>query len=187
MKFKKVISFIIAAGMILSVGVMPSNKSCIAVTASAASATLAAPKNIKAAVGTDKITLKWDKVSGADAYRIYLYDFYNKKYRSVKTVTGTTAAITGLLSEQKYYFKICALKKSNGKYTEGEKYSFSYTTKSIGDKNIVLTEYYEPCDLGSKGFDLLTYFKYDKNGRIIEVNIVYSGSMRSSYEHKGEI
>lgn len=168
MKFKKVISFILAAGMVFSAAVMPSSEnSGIAITASAASAALAAPKNIKAAVGTDKITLKWDKVSGADAYRVYLYDSYNKKYRSVKTVTDTKAAITGLLSEQKYYFKICALKKTNGKYSEGEKYSFGYTTKSIGDKNIVLKEIYIPW--GNKSGDEAYKIDYDNNGRIKKV------------------
>lgn len=83
---------------------------------------LASPDNIKAsAKTTNSITLKWDKVSGADAYTVYLYNASTGKYEKYKTVTSNSCVIKNLKKNTKYKFKVSALDKVNGKYKEGEK------------------------------------------------------------------
>ena len=92
---------------------------------------LASPDNIRASAKTkNSITLKWDKVAGADAYNVYLFNNATGKYEKYKTVTSATCVIKGLKKNTKYKFRVSALDKVNGKYAEGEKSdSVSVTTK----------------------------------------------------------
>lgn len=90
--------------------------------ATASSDTLAAPDNIKASSTTpNSVTITWDKVSGADAYTVYMYNSTTGKYEKYKTVTSNSCVIKSLKKNTKYKFKIVALDKVNGKYKEGEK------------------------------------------------------------------
>lgn len=83
---------------------------------------LSAPSNVKASAKTATgITLKWDKVSGADAYAVYMYNSTTGKYEKYKTVTTNSCTIKKLKKNTKYKFKVVALDKVNGKYKEGEK------------------------------------------------------------------
>lgn len=85
-----------------------------------ASDKLAAPKNVKASAKTaDSITLKWDSVSGADAYAVYVYNSSKKKYEKFKTVTSEKCKVTGLKKGTKYKFIVKSLKKNGNKYTTG--------------------------------------------------------------------
>lgn len=78
----------------------------------------AAPQNIKASAKTaDSITLKWDSVSGADAYAVYIYNSSTKKYEKFKTVTSAKCKVTGLKKGTKYKFIVKSLKKNGNKYT----------------------------------------------------------------------
>ena len=88
---------------------------------SSSNGTLAAPTGIKSSKSTDKIILSWDAVSGADAYRVYMYDSSTGEYEQYKDVSGTKCTISGLKSGTAYKFKIAALKKSNGKYKAGKR------------------------------------------------------------------
>lgn len=82
---------------------------------------LASPANIKASAKTaSSITLKWDKVSGADAYTVYMYNSSTGKYEKYKTVTSNSCVIKSLKKNTKYKFKVVALDKVNGKYVKGE-------------------------------------------------------------------
>ncbi|MGN0600245.1 MAG: fibronectin type III domain-containing protein [Oscillospiraceae bacterium] len=186
MTIKKLAAFIIAAAMLFGISVIPSadvNDLFISVSATSK---LSAPSGIKAAAGTDKITLTWDKVNGADAYRVYMYDSYSKKFKKIKTATETKATITGLLSEESYRFMLSAVKKNGKTYTGGEfSKEFKVTTKSIGSKNLVLTEYYNPNM--EKGSDVDYFFEYDNDGRIASVKSCYLGSHSQNYEFKGDI
>ena len=79
MNIRKFAAFILAAAMFLGISAIPTaEESGISISASAASK-LSAPSGIKAAAGTDKITLIWDKVNGADAYRQLLIITIPKK------------------------------------------------------------------------------------------------------------
>lgn len=89
--------------------------------ASSSAKNLAAPTDIKASKTSSKITLSWKPVSGADAYRIYMYDAETGEYEQYKDVSGTKCTISGLKSGTAYKFKIAALKKSNGKYKAGKR------------------------------------------------------------------
>lgn len=80
---------------------------------------LPAPENVKVTVSGTSAVIKWDKVKGADAYRVYKYDSAKKKYVRVKTVSGTKATIKSL-SKGKHYFKIAAAVKSGKKYISGK-------------------------------------------------------------------
>ncbi|MGN1303949.1 MAG: RHS repeat domain-containing protein [Oscillospiraceae bacterium] len=186
MTIKKFATLIIAAAMLFGISVIPSAEvNDLFISASAASK-LSAPSGIKAAAGTDKITLTWDKVSGADAYRVYMYDSNSKKFKKIMTTTETKTTITGLLSEESYRFMLSAVKKNGKTYTGGENSKeFKVTTKSIGSKNLVLMEYYEPCM--EKGSDKDYFFEYDNNGRIVGIKSYSLDSFRQDYENKGYI
>ena len=91
---------------------------------------LPAPDGIKASVSTDKITLKWDKVDGADAYSVYMLNAKTGKYEKYKTVKSEKCTVSGLSKNTKYKFKIVALDSVNGKYKTGEtSKAVSATTK----------------------------------------------------------
>ena len=57
------------------------------------------------------VTLKWNKVTGADGYRVYKYNSSTKKYEVIKTVTKTSLKISKLKSGTTYKFKVRAYKK----------------------------------------------------------------------------
>lgn len=99
-------------------------------SASTTTTKLAAPKGIKGTVSEDKITLKWNKVSGAKAYRVYKYNSKTGKYVKYKDVTGTTCTVTGLKAGTSYKFKVYALTSKNGKYVQHKASKVvSYKTK----------------------------------------------------------
>lgn len=80
------------------------------------SSKLAAPTNIKGSVSENKIVLTWNKVSGAKAYRVYMYNAKTGKYVKYKDVGSEKCTVTGLDGDTKYSFKVYALAVENGKY-----------------------------------------------------------------------
>lgn len=123
MNMKKIAA--VGAAIIMSAGILtgvPINEESVpvfAVTAEAADSKLAAPKNVKAAAGDGNVTLTWNKVKGADAYRVYLYNAETKKYEKYKLVKGTKATVTGLENGKTYKFKVAAAVKSGKSYKTG--------------------------------------------------------------------
>lgn len=111
---------VMAAGIVTGVPMNSENVSTFSITAEAADSKLAAPKNLKAAAGDGKITLTWDKVKGADAYRVYLYNAETKKYEKYKLIKGTKTTITGLENGKTYKFKVAAAVKSSKSYKTGK-------------------------------------------------------------------
>lgn len=99
------------------------------VSKTAAGGMLDAPANLDATKTKNSVTLVWDDVTGADAYRVYVYDKKTGKYKKYKDVTSSKCKVTGLSANTTYKFKVVALKKSSGKYTEGEYATISVTTK----------------------------------------------------------
>lgn len=80
-----------------------------------------------------KITVKWNKVSGASGYQVYRYTRNNGKLMLKKTTitkSNVVKLVDGNLSKKKYSYKIRAYKKINNKITYG---SFS-STKSTTPK-----------------------------------------------------
>ncbi len=88
-------------------------------------------KSVKAgAKGSKQVTVNWAKVVGADGYRIYYSvdeDFETVKKVTVKPGDEVSKVIKGLKKGKKYYFRVRAFKKVNGKNVWG-KYS---STKSV--------------------------------------------------------
>ncbi|MBE6786224.1 MAG: hypothetical protein E7538_08355 [Ruminococcaceae bacterium] len=73
-----------------------------------------ATSKITASQTTTTITLKWSKVTGADAYRVYKYNSKTKKYEKLKDVTKTTLKISKLKAGTAYKYKVRAITKDDG-------------------------------------------------------------------------
>ncbi|MBR2893348.1 MAG: fibronectin type III domain-containing protein [Clostridia bacterium] len=76
-----------------------------------------APKvtsKITATQTTTTITLKWNKVTGADGYRVYKYNSKTKKYEKLKDVTKNTLKIEKLKAGTAYKYKVKAYTKDDG-------------------------------------------------------------------------
>ncbi|MGN0618993.1 MAG: CAP domain-containing protein [Ruminiclostridium sp.] len=129
---KKIIAaFLIAAAVVTAPALSDSTSaSPFCITAEAASAKLSKPSSLKASVSGKKITLSWNKVSGADAYRVYRYNATKKKYVKVKDVTGTKISIN-VSKYGDYKFLVRSLDKKNGKYILGNYSSVSVTVKDL--------------------------------------------------------
>lgn len=74
-------------------------------------------------------TLAWNKVDGAMGYKLYRYSSAAKKYRLIKTVSGTRVRVKGIAAGQKNTYRITAFKKENGKIVEGKAAIGRFTTK----------------------------------------------------------
>lgn len=109
----------------------------VIVAEAAETTALAAPQNIKGKVSKDSIVLSWDKVEGADAYRVYIFNAETKKYEKYKTITGTKCTVKSLESGKTYYFKVTTMTKSGKSYVKNgtsEKVSVKMTAKKTDSK-----------------------------------------------------
>lgn len=123
MNIKK-IAVAITALMLVSACPISTDKCTLDIESYAAETVLSAPYNVKAKVKNNTVSLSWDKVDGADAYRIYKYDAVKKKYVKHKSITGNKIVIKNL-EEGSYKFKIAALTKN------GKSYKVGNTSKAI--------------------------------------------------------
>ncbi|MCD7742358.1 MAG: Ig-like domain-containing protein [Ruminococcus sp.] len=88
--------------------------------------------NLTSNSATKSITLKWDKVTSAQGYRIYEYNSSTKKWTKVATVkSGSTTSykVTGLSTAKKYKFRIRAYRKFGSTIKWGS-YSSTLTTST---------------------------------------------------------
>ncbi len=73
---------------------------------------------LSAKAGVKKAVLSWSKVSNADGYEVYASTSKDSGYKLVKTVSSNATlqcTVTGLISKQKYYFKVMTYKNASGK------------------------------------------------------------------------
>ena len=63
---------------------------------------------------TDTIKLSWKKVTGATGYRVYQYNSSTGKYKTLKTVTGTSYTVKNLKAGTSYKFAVKAYTKVDG-------------------------------------------------------------------------
>ncbi len=90
----------------------------------------AKPSSVKAAsVGASSVSLKWNKVSGASGYRIFMKEGSAKKWKAVKTLTSTKYTVSGLKSCTKYTFAVKPYIKISGKIIWSDYKSLKVTTK----------------------------------------------------------
>ncbi len=103
---------------------------------------LGTPGGLKATGGAGKVTIKWNKVSGAKKYMVYRATSKTGKYKKVCTTKGRTYTNTTVTTGTKYYYKVRAYRKSGKK-------RYSYYSAPIegmallngaGGFNTVLTE-----------------------------------------------
>ncbi|MDE5992509.1 MAG: fibronectin type III domain-containing protein [Oscillospiraceae bacterium] len=72
---------------------------------------------VKASAGEDSVVLTWNKIDGADAYRVSILK--NGKFTEYKTTPSKKCTVEGLESGKTYTFKVAVLNKTKaGKYTE---------------------------------------------------------------------
>ena len=137
-RFHRTIAAAVTALAITSVQALPitpiSEITDTAIIASAASYTPAKVAGVKASdVSYTTATLKWNKVSNAKGYRIYVYDPSSKKYKKVITITKNTTEykLTNLIAGTAYKFKLRAYRQDNGSTYWGKCSNvFTLTTRS---------------------------------------------------------
>lgn len=117
MKFRKTIIGAILAAIISITAIAPCGI-VYADTSKTASAENDIPTNFKAKKTATSITLSWDAVEGADAYKVYMFNSVSGEYEKYKNVTKNSCKITGLSKGTKYYFKVSVLTKKGDKYKE---------------------------------------------------------------------
>lgn len=76
---------------------------------------------LKATAATqNSISLSWSKVSDADGYRLYKYDFSHKKWKTLKTTTAVSFTDKNLAEGSLNAYGVRAIEIVNGKYVYGE-------------------------------------------------------------------
>lgn len=135
-KTKRIAAALVAAVTLMTAvpELMPDAAPSLSVVSYAASK-LAAPKGFKAkSTSKTSVTLTWDKVKGADAYRLFMYNEKNGKFETYDTVRSTTYTVEDLSAGKTYKFQVAAVVKKNGKYTLQKKSSkLSVKTKGGGE------------------------------------------------------
>lgn len=84
--------------------------SASALSYNASTVKMAAPLSLNAVVSGSSVKLTWGKVTGAEKYRVYIYDSNDKKYKKFKDVDTTSCTISSLKKGRIYYFKVAAVK-----------------------------------------------------------------------------
>lgn len=98
---------------------------------------LPSPKELKATSGVKMITLSWNKVKGADAYRVYIYDEAKQAYVRYKTVRSNRCTVTGLVGDKDYKFRVAGVVYDSSTKTYNPGYACkAITARSTGDSNI---------------------------------------------------
>lgn len=90
-------------------------------------ATAPAAPTITVSAGKKQATVKWNNVSGATSYTVYISTSKSGTYRALGTTDLFGAIVSGLSSSKTYYFKVTA-NKNVGNKTIKSAYS---TTKSV--------------------------------------------------------
>jgi|GEM_PF-3566469 len=157
--------FAVLTAMLMAFGVF-------AVQVSAATK-VAATKITSAKESGGKVTLKWDKISGADGYVIY-YTVDGGKAKTLKTVTkkSTVTYTTSKLDKGAYTFYIKGYKTVDGEKVKGEKSNTkkltiggsgsSSTEKQSVSKSLVGTTWkFDHVVVDGKKMTLDQYFDYN--------------------------
>ena len=70
--------------------------------------------SVSASQSTSSIKLTWKKVTGATGYRVYQYNSRTGKYKTLKTLTGTSYTVKNLKAGTTYKFAVKAYTKADG-------------------------------------------------------------------------
>ena len=89
----------------------------------AATEKLPAPKSVRAEVTENSVKLTWDKVEGAEKYKVFRYEESSKTYKPFDTAESEEYTAEGLTTGTTYYYRVAAM-VSDGK---------NYITQNISD------------------------------------------------------
>ncbi|MDY2679965.1 MAG: hypothetical protein SOV50_04880, partial [Lentihominibacter sp.] len=78
--------------------------------------------------GTKKVTVSWNKISGANGYKLYRATSRSGSYKLVKTTSSTSFTDRSLKKGKKYYYKLKAYRKVDGKLKYSSYSAVKYTT-----------------------------------------------------------
>ena len=123
------------------------------------------------------ISLKWDKVKRASAYKVYVYNTSTKKYEFKKTAENNIATLTGLSQARSYKIKVRAYKKVDGKKYYGK---YSQIIEAITKPSKVT---------GLKAYDYsLNYISlsWDSMSNEAIYRVYKYNSSKKAYEYQGE-
>lgn len=99
-------------------------------TSVCAESVLSAPTGFKTKSDKSDMTVKWNKVEGADAYRVYIKRPWDESYSVFKTVKSAKVVIDDLFTGEKISILVAPLEKNaDGSYTEGETAAYTKTYK----------------------------------------------------------
>ena len=91
------------------------------VPAGAANVKPDAPSNVSAAVKSEtSVKLSWDAVKNADSYIVYYSTEKKEGFESYGQTTKTSATVKGLTAGTKYYFRVKAVQKIDGKKVKSD-------------------------------------------------------------------
>lgn len=124
-------------------------------------------KKLKATTSESKITLKWNKVSKAKGYNIYLLDPATNTWKKVKTTSSRSYTIKNATNAKTYTYAVAAYRTVKGKTYEGKKSSTVKATPQVKKPGKV-TLRVQSCGnqqvklkwskvSGSKGYEIFQY------------------------------
>lgn len=110
--------------------------------------------------GSGKLKITWKKVSGATGYQIYRSAQKNSGYRRIKNLSSKSSSYTNskLKNGKRYYYKIRAYKRIDGKTYYGKFSNIKY--QSPKGTVSVIGRYRRDC----KDYGITTIKVYKKNG-----------------------
>lgn len=110
--------------------------------------------------GSGKLKITWKKVSGATGYQIYRSTQKNSGYRRIKNLSSKSSSYTNskLKNGKRYYYKIRAYKRIDGKTYYGKFSNIKY--QSPKGTVSVIGRYRRDC----KDYGITTIKVYKKNG-----------------------
>lgn len=158
---KFICSFMAAVIAVTALATVPASaaESGNSAVTTSAETKLPSPSNYKKSSTATTVTISWDKVDGAAAYKVFMYDDVLKEYTAYKTVKNPTITVKGLTKSTKYQFKVQTLIKVDGKYVAQKRSgSISVTTK---EKDLPTAPSKNYTGWG-KGDDAKYYFKNGK-------------------------
>ncbi len=136
--------------------------------------------------GSGKLKITWKKVSGATGYQIYRSAQKNSGYRRIKNLSSKSSSYTNskLKNGKRYYYKIRAYKRIDGKTYYGKFSNIKY--QSPKGTVSVIGRYRRDC----KGYGITTIKVYKKNGNYYAKAYGRGGKMNTTvrlYKNGSEI
>lgn len=130
-------------------------------------------------VSDSSVSLSWNKVNGATAYKIYLYDTADKTYTYKWATSALKADITGLTANRDYFFTVKAYTKNKYGSTDSTSYSSFAKGRTLpgrvesvtADKELIypdeMTLSWSKVD-GAEGYNLYMYSREKKDYVLLE-------------------